>query len=137
METPSSTHGLLACVRGEVGSRPDAGEVVAVEEDSLPDFEVHEEPEAITVRARGRAVLLGEPAERGGREELPLERARPEYELVDDGPEAPLEPPPHGHRESHLPPAEDGPRDAIAKRLPQHRLGPPAAQREALRDRVP
>src|SRR5437667_2243557 len=62
----------------------DADHVLAVEEDSLPDFQVGEEPETIAMLRRPAAVLFGKALKHGRLEQSSAERAGAEHELLDD-----------------------------------------------------
>src|SRR5712691_8656528 len=86
MDAPSSI-GDLALVRALSRGPGDGRDVLTVEEDPLPDLQVHEEPEAIAVLGSSRAVLFGKTPHRGGNEQVSFERPRSEHELLDDGPE--------------------------------------------------
>ena len=84
---------------------------------------------------RPGAMLLGQAPDAGGFEEPPLERPRPQHELLHERPERAAEPSAHGNREAHLRSREDFTRHQVLQRGPQHGLGAPAAQLETARDR--
>src|SRR5262245_47974554 len=82
--------------------------ILAVEEDALPDLEIHEQPETLAVIRRPGQMLGGQARERGRLEEPAVPRVGPEDELLDDVPEVGPEPAAHRHREAHLRAREDG-----------------------------
>ena len=108
----------------DAGSTLNLGGTFAVAENSMPDFEVDEEPEPIAVSPGTRSVLLRQLPERRRPEQTPCASPRSEHELLDNGPERPPEPPSHRDGEPHLSPGEDRSRHPIRKRCPQHGLGP-------------
>src|SRR5437879_2832227 len=104
-------------IRMRSRAQPDRGDGLAVEEDPLPDFEVHQQPEPVAMLPDARAVLLREPPQDARLKESPPQRPRAEHELLHNGPERPAQPPPHRHRKAHLPPGENLVRDRKSTRL--------------------
>jgi hypothetical protein len=91
----------------------DLGRTFAFAEDSVPDFEVDEEPETIAVWGPAGAMLVDETPDGSGVEQLARLRARTEHELVHDRPELVAEPAADRNRKSHLLPRENRGRNQI------------------------
>jgi hypothetical protein len=104
-----------------------------VQEHSLPDFEVDEEPQAIPVIRHAGSMFVRETAEGTDVEQPSLERSRGEDELAHDRPEGPTKPSADGNRESHFAPMQDGARDDVGEGPAKDRLGAPPAQLDATR----
>src|SRR2546422_5298804 len=119
----------------DIGRPRNCREVLAVDEDALPDLEVHQEPEASAVLRGPRSMLLGEAPEERRLEEPSVQRPRPQHKLPHDRPEWAPQPPAYRNREAHLPPREDFARHQISQRSPQHGLGAPPLELEAAGDR--
>src|SRR6185436_5876431 len=76
--------------------------LLAVEEDPLPDLEIHEEPEAAPVVGGAGVVLQRQRPEDGRVEQIAPQRPGGEHELLDHGPPAFPDPFAEGNGEPHL-----------------------------------
>src|SRR5690349_13459632 len=101
--------------------------IFPIEEDPLPDLEVHQCPEALAVVLAG-LVTGDEPSEHACIEQSARPGSLAEYILIEKPPMGAAQPLAERHGKSHLPPLKNCPWQDIAHRLPEHILRRPAAQ---------
>src|SRR5207249_3780061 len=120
---------MNACIQGR--ARPTRAQLrqrLAFEENPLPEFQIYQQPEPVTMLSRTRVMLLGQASQRVRFKQSSIERPWPQHELLDNGPERPSEPFADRHGETHLASREDLPRDQVPECRSQHGLRLPAPE---------